>query len=339
MEIEVRSERYRLSAWLQRVAELARRFALITAVLTSISLEADSQPDCKTEMRAIEFLKQEVPAWSRENGCFSCHNNGDAARALYAATRKGYDIPSNVLADTTDWVSKPDRWDANKGDPGFSDKRLADIQFAAALFAAVEAGHVGQRVPLQEAARRLVASQEDDGAWHIGPGRTLGSPATYGTPLATYLALRTLKAAGAASFERSIQKAENWLLQVRSNDVLSAATILLASAQEKSVAAAGRKQESLRLIRAAQSRDGGWGPYADWPPEPFDTAVVLLALAKFREEPGVQLSIERGRNFLLSIQNPDGGWPATTRPPGGGSYAQRISTTGWVTLALLETGE
>ena len=49
--------------------------------------------------------------------------------------------------------------------------------------------------------------------------------------------------------------------------------------------------------------------------------------------------IVRGRAFLLTQQQPDGSWIETTRPPGNVSYAQRISTTGWATLALLATRE
>jgi len=92
------------------------------------------------EKKAVEFLQREVPAWSRENGCFSCHNNGDAARALYAAQARGRRLPSKVLADTTAWISKPARWEHNKGDPAFNDSRLANLQFAAALAAAFQAG-------------------------------------------------------------------------------------------------------------------------------------------------------------------------------------------------------
>ena len=33
------------------------------------------------EAKALTFLAREVPAWKQHNGCFSCHNNGDAARA------------------------------------------------------------------------------------------------------------------------------------------------------------------------------------------------------------------------------------------------------------------
>src|SRR4030095_7454420 len=144
----------------------------------------------------------------KENGCFSCHNNGDAARALYAASRKGYRVPADVLADTTEWVKQPSRGDANKGDPGFSDKKLADIQFAASLLAAFETGRVNDRQALDQAARKLAAGQSADGSWKIDAGNTLGSPATYGAHLAPYMALRTIKRAGLSETRNAVERAE-----------------------------------------------------------------------------------------------------------------------------------
>ena len=99
------------------------------------------------ESKAIPFLAQEVPAWSKNNGCFSCHNDGDAARALYVDSRKGYAIPPNALNATTTWLSRPNIWEQNKGEPGFSDKTLSNVQFASALLAAFEAGQVKDRQP------------------------------------------------------------------------------------------------------------------------------------------------------------------------------------------------
>ena len=82
-------------------------------------------------------------------------------------------------------------------------------------------------------------------------------------------------------------------------------------------------------------------------PEAFDTALALLALAGLRpidslstapySTPDLDAAIERGRAALLRTQNPDGSWPETTRPPNGDSYAQRISTTAWALMALLES--
>jgi hypothetical protein len=56
-------------------------------------------------------------------------------------------------------------------------------------------------------------------------------------------------------------------------------------------------------------------------------------------EPPLRAQIGRGRAFLIATQNLDGSWPETTRPAGAESYAQRLSTTGWATLALLATRE
>lgn len=284
------------------------------------------------ETKAVAFLTKEVPAWPKTNGCFSCHNNGDAARALYAATRKGLSVPANALAATNNWLSKPGGWKENKGDPGFSDKRLANIQFAAALLAANESGQLKDRRPLAEAARLLIPDQSETGAWQIDAGTTPGSPATYGTPLATLMAWRTLKAANLPEAKPAIQKAESWLRQTAPNNVLTAAALLMFSIEN----ADKQKQATcLKMIQTAQTSDGGWGPYADSPPEVFDTAVVLLALAELRSQPNIEAAIQRGRKFLIAEQQPDGSWPETTRPSGGESYAQRLSTTGWATLALL----
>src|ERR1700683_877875 len=83
--------------------------------------------------RAIDFLAREVPRWSRENGCFSCHNNGDGARALYAAAERGYRVEQDALEDTARLLAAPEGWKAKGSNPGFSDQKLANIQFAAAL--------------------------------------------------------------------------------------------------------------------------------------------------------------------------------------------------------------
>src|SRR4029077_11876182 len=96
---------------------------------------------------------------------------------------------------------------------------------------------------------------------------------------------------------------------------------------------------AIDLLRRGQADDGGWGPYVTSPPETFDTALALLGLAKSGGSDQARRMIARGRAFLIVRQQDDGSWIETTRPPGAESYAQRISTTGWATLALLATGD
>ncbi|MGV3755644.1 MAG: prenyltransferase/squalene oxidase repeat-containing protein [Verrucomicrobiota bacterium] len=289
------------------------------------------------ERKGVWFLSKEVPAWYKDNGCFSCHNNGDAARALYLASQKGYEIPAAVLASTTDWVTRPQTWDDNKGDPGFSDKRLADVQFALALLTAIDTGHTRKTESLVEAVKRVLSQQAADGSWPIDAKNTLGSPATYGAPLATHAAIKILKRSDSAEAKAAVTKAEQWLRTVPVNSVFNAAVLSIALKDDTSERAKGIHQKAFQLIQLSQTNDGGWGPYADAPPEVFDTAMVLLALAPLREGPETALMIERGRNYLAANQYDDGSWPETTRPSGNESYAQRLSTTGWAVMALLAT--
>ncbi len=267
-------------------------------MLCSLALSAQTP-----EQKAVDYLAREVPRWSKENGCFSCHNNGDGARALFVAAKRGYVVPVESLTDTIDWLRKPASWDTNR------DRKLAQIQFSAALAESFQL----DADTLRQAASALAAYQEADGSWTIDVG-SIGSPTTYGTALATLMARNTLEAAG---LKDPAARADAWLQRHKPQNTIDLAV-----------------KAEIRKLLAAQSKDGGWGPYSNAATEPFDTAVVLIALQKSGAPRAV---IDRGRDFLIGRQLETGGWPETTRPPGGQSYAQHISTSSWVTLALILT--
>ena len=295
------------------------------------------------ESRAVAFLAREVPKWPVENKCYSCHNNGDGARALYAAKRAGLLADAEALKSTTAWLARPEGWENNGGKAEFSDKKLAAIQFAAALLAAIETGALegnsqATREALLSASKKVAAEQDKDGAWRIDAEGVLGSPVTYGPVLASATSLRVLRRADPKSYAKQLAAGELWLLELRPKAMPDAAAVLLGIA-DSGAKAERRIAASLDLLAKGQDKSGGWGPYANSPPEPFDTALVLLALAELRDRTGVREQIARGRNYLIDVQLKDGSWIETTRPPGAESYAQRLSTTGWATLALLATRE
>ncbi|MEW6304352.1 MAG: hypothetical protein AB1705_12820 [Verrucomicrobiota bacterium] len=299
---------------------------------------ADRHASRSPEEKAVAFLSREVPAWHKENRCYSCHNNGDAVRALYVARQRGYVVPDNAIADTTAWLSRPAQWEHNKGDPAASDKRLARLQFAAALATAQQTGHVADTAALREAARLVAQDQEPDGAWLVGKDELVGSPTIYGRWLGTYMALETVRRAGLDELRPAAAKAERWVRAMPLNNVLQAGATLLTLRNSSDAEAQARRKAAVEFLLQAQGSSGGWGPFKSAPQEAFDTAVALLALQTARGEPAIADAIQRGRAYLLATQNDDGSWRETTRPPNGESYAQRISTTGWATLALLETG-
>jgi squalene cyclase len=305
----------------------------MTAALLAVVLVppmAGQQPP-SPEQRAIAFLAEEVPRWSQENHCFSCHNNGDGARALYAARQNGFVFPDGALAETTRWLIAPENWDSGPQNPAFNDKKLIRVQFAASLAGAYSAGVVQDRQPLIEAAASLLPFQEADGSWQVRGNSPVGSPATYGPVLASYMARRSLEQADPVRFAGAIAKANRWLASAHAESNVDTAALVLALPAGSPAA-----QEQLRSLLSAQNGDGGWGPHAANPSEAFDTALALLALNNLGADKP-RPAIARGREFLLTEQLPSGGWPETTRPSGGTSYAQHISTTAWATLALLAT--
>jgi hypothetical protein len=289
------------------------------------------------ERRGLKFLNREVPKWTAENKCYSCHNNGDAARTLYTAIRLGRSVPAGALTDTNRWLAQSENWENNGGKGPYSDKVLARIQFSAALADAVDAKAVKDRKPLLHAASLVAADQDADGSWKVDADGSVGSPTTYGTALATLTAKRTLERADSRRFQKAITKADQWFEKLEPETVMDAATLLLALEGMRGPGIFNRRTECIKILRAGEATHGGWGPSINSPPEPFDTALVLLALSCECGDLEPDILIQRGRWFLVSTQRPDGSWPETTRPAGAVSYAQRISTTAWALNVLLRT--
>ena len=288
----------------------------------------------RAEGKAIQFLSREVPSWRGENGCFSCHNNGDGARVLFMAGRAGFELPEG-LKETEEWLRRPAGWKENKGDPGVSDPMLANIQFAGALAELARSGEE-LRGSMGAAGDLLLKDQGESGGWEIEELNAAGSPTTYGTVLATAMALRSLSMVEGAAARDGVKRARAWLMEQRTRTVPIAAGIVLGLGGAEVAGAEKKVEEAVDYLKKAQGSGGGWGPYPNSPAEAYDTAVALLAL----KEAGAEGEwIARGRRWLIGQQEEDGSWPATTRPSGGRSYAQKVSTTAWALMALLASRE
>lgn len=297
--------------------------ALFPAALLAALACGPVREPLPAEARAVAYLAREVPQWPVKNKCYSCHNNGDAARALFAARSLSLPFDEAALDSTARWLRRPMDWQDNGPKVEFSDRKLATLQFAYALASLVQPGDAA----LIQAAEQVRDLQEQDGSWAVDADGLPGSPVTYGRPLATAIARQIYVRADPVRFAAPIDRAQRWLEERKPAGVLDAAALLLGGRRDP--------DECLEILRKGQTRDGGWGPYVTSPPEVFDTSIAILALLARLDRPGVRELVRRGRAFLIASQEKDGSWPETTRPPGADSYAQRISTTGWATLALL----
>ena len=323
-------------------------FVFSIAVSAQLKKEATAvdkeDPSAVPIAKGVDYLKKEGPKWKAEHPCYSCHNNGDATRALLVAAAKGYDIGTS-LDDTLTFLKQPSQWNQNKAAPGgFDDKVLARIQFASALAVAERYGKAAS-TDLDAAAKLLVADQQADGSWQLDSSQSLGSPATYGTILATASARASLIASGIQPDTLTIVQIDKWVRGLTPENVIDAAGTVLALELSSDVMAENLRRNCLSILRQGQSPEGGWGPYVTAAPQVFDTALAVLALSSLAPEPRLARSAYRpeelkeaiadGKKYIVSQQRPDGSWPETTRPANQESYAQRISTTGWAMLALL----
>ncbi len=296
------------------------------------------------EARAVTYLAAEVPRWRREHPCYSCHNNGDATRALLAATARGH-LVGTALDDTLAWLATPERWEQNASRGGSEELPLARIQFAGALVSMADAGRASQDA-LNRAAELLIPHQQADGSWQLNASQLLGGATFYGQSLATVSARRVLARAQSDTARASRARADAWLRSFEVATVLDASSVLIGLEGGGDQAAADQRARCLMLLKDGQGPDGGWGPYVTSQSEAFDTALALLALSSLSDAEStggvystVELreAIQRGRAYLIASQAADGSWLETTRPPGLESYAQRISTTAWALLALLDS--
>lgn len=332
-----------------RADSLFGRTLLVTltvlAAAASARSSAQAPPDVPVATRrAVSYLVAEVPRWRREHPCYSCHNNGDGARALIEASRRNL-VDLQRVDDAIGWLRSPERWALNSEDGGVKDLPLSRIQFAAALQALASAGAAEQGA-LDRAAALVVADQRPDGSWPISATSNVGTPTGYGTPLATAVAMRLLAGSRTEAAGSARTRAGLWLRALEPQAVLEASAVLLGVGAASDEPAAAVRRKALDILRRGQAPDGGWGPYTTTPSEPFDTAVAMIALLTLRDNvslagpvltpAGWRSALDRGRAYLLAQQNDDGSWPETTRPALQDSYSQRVSTTAWALIALLD---
>jgi len=308
-------------------------------------MQVQSLPDNPTvTRRAVAYLAIEVPRWRREHPCYSCHNNGDGARALIAASGRGL-LDLRQLDDAIGWLRTPERWALNSAEGGVKDLPLSRIQFSSALQALRIAGAVDQAA-LDRAAGLLASDQRPDGSWPISATSNVGTPTGYGTPLATAMARAVLRRADTDAARTAVTRTDAWFRTTEPQAVLEASSVLFGLEGATDAPATAARRKALSILKQGQARDGGWGPYTSSPSQSFDTAVAVLALLAFQANVALaepvftqsewRAAVDRGRMYLRAQQNDDGSWPETTRPAGQESYSQRISTTAWALLALLE---
>lgn len=239
------------------------------------------------------------------------------------------------MRELLSWLNQPDEWLKSTSEGVGESPILTYIQFGTARAEAVNAGIMFPAPKVEtKIFQKLVSTQSEAGFWHLEPEGNVGSPGTYGNALASYQAISLLKSAPSKIYGSTIQRCYHWAAGFEPKATIDVAAIALILSDADSAPWKQRSKTWRLHLLKSQNQDGGWGPFPNRFSEVFDTAIASIALSQRSHIDENRDHLKQARTFLIGTQEEDGGWPETTRPTGGVSYAQHISTTSWALIAL-----
>jgi hypothetical protein len=303
--------------------------------------------------RAVKYLQTESAAWLSTRRCAACHHVPMPLWALGEADRQGYAIDRNFVADTTEsLLGSRDKLLASKifpnpadpPDPRPQGRGLnMGLPFLAVAARSLPSLTEGQEQSLKLIAGEIVKKQQPDGSWEFFA--TLRRPPINESQTTDaawiILALQGATGPGAPPAQRAaLSKAVAWLDAARPSDLHQdkVLKVLLGVRSGKPRAAL---KTTIDELLARQRADGGWSQTVPaWESDAFATGQTLyvLALAGLTAE---RPEIERGIDFLVTTQKPDGSWPMRSRStpdgsPGSAKLLTPITCTAgsWAALGL-----
>jgi ankyrin repeat protein len=261
--------------------------------------------------RAVSAIQKSQKVWAKQ-ACGSCHHDFLPAIALKAARDHGIAVDEAaygaslahgfaLLADLDRAVQYTHRIEA-----------MDDAGRLVAAFAA------GVRPSLVTAvyARHVAAAQKPDGHWVTFDDRP---PQSYSAVTVTMLGIRAIQLYSHPSLAEDtkarVAKARTWLESYAPRDNEERADQLFGLAWAG--ADESQRAKLAQALFAKQQADGGWSSREGLASDAYSTGQALVALNEAGGVPTSAAAWQRGIDFLLKSQAPDGTWHVTSRlkPP------------------------
>jgi hypothetical protein len=273
--------------------------------------------------------------------------------ALSAAEQQGYTIDKKYLTDTTEsLLGSKDKLLASRIFPNPADPPdprpqggglNMGLPFLAVAARSMPSLTEGQKQSLQLIAEEIVKKQQPDGSWEFFAGLRRPPINESQTTDAAWIIMALAGETGADAPEprrAALSKAIAWLDAAKPADLHQDKVFKLLLGVRSA-----KPRESLQSVidelLALQRADGGWSQTV---PEPKSDAfatgqtLYVLSLAGYT---AMRPEIQRGINFLVATQVPDGSWPMISRStPDGSPGSSKLLTpitcaaSSWATLAL-----
>lgn len=290
--------------------------------------------------RSLPLLGRASSRMLTDGGCVACHAQPMTAIAAELALGRGWRVEradgasSQALATLSASATGLLQGREGGGSP--------DTQLYIALMMAA------QQAPPSLATDALVhflaAKQRQAGNWR-GVGATR-APIQDGDFSRTAMSIRALTTYGpparSVEFAKRIERAAAWLAEqtplTTEDRVMQLLGLKWANAGDRV------RQARTRELRAAQRPDGGWGQTPFLASDAYATGQALYTL----RETGMAATnpaVQRGTEFLLRTQEPDGSWYVTSRamkiqpyfesgfPHGHDQWISQMATS-WAVMAL-----
>jgi ankyrin repeat protein len=270
------------------------------------------RPDSATAVtRALALLEKSSGEFFRQSGCVACHHQPAIARTQAHARAAGLAIDEAAAHEQSaqlkaQWLSSQEEF-LQAIHPGGGPNRLAD-----SLLGFEAAGHAPDSITAA-AAIDIAEGQEADGHWQPGDEHPR-PPITESVIAATARIVRVIQVyappARRAEFAARVDRARVWLQHatpVTTDDHVGRLLGLIWSkAPSSDVRAAAQ------ALAALQREDGAWAPTRYAKTDAYATGETLSALAEAGMSPADPV-YQRGADYLLATQFPDGAWHVRSR--------------------------
>jgi len=286
--------------------------------------------------RALALLEKQSHNFIRIGGCNSCHNQNLPSAAAGLARQRGLKAPNEIAK-----LSRPMR--------EVSAERMMDMTVSTVNSTGFEMFDLGMNGAAKDdytdaAARYIRVMQTPDGSWKTTGHRP---PLTSDDFLTSAFALYILKHYGPDAEKEETARVQArglaWLMKAQPTTTQERAFQLMGLVWAGADAAAIAKPA--KALAASQRSDGGWNQLPTMGSDAYATGEALYALQLSGHVAVSDPVYQRGVNYLLRTQAPDGSWHVKTRSlpvqpyfESGYPYGhdQWISAAGssWASMAL-----
>ena len=306
-----------------------------TAVTTHNVATAVRSPQKAIEI-ALPLLEKQSHNFIRIGGCNSCHAQDLVSAAAGIARDRGIPGPAEIPQLPQSMMASPER--------------LMDLNIVGVTSVAWELFDFGMnKIPKSDytdaVVRYIKAMQTPAGNWSTNESRR--PPMAAGDFQAAALSIYSLKRyaqdSDKAGADAVIAKAVKWLESAKpattQDRAFHALGLAWGNAAPASIAAAAR------ALAASQRADGGWNQLPEMASDAYATGQALYALSVAGKMAVSNPVYQKGVDYLLRTQAPDGTWHVETRAiwlqpyfesgfPYGRDQFISAAGTAWAVMAL-----